>query len=154
VAWCIQGPTDGLAWSEPGERERAGSADVPGPLLELITLQCRKQTHKTQKILTRHFLLIKRVEACVHSHWATRKHKMAGSGSSLYPWLRCTCPSPGICPGKRFTVSLDWLKGLGGWVRVCSLAGNGVVQESRRRSKDPLNMQVTEDGDLRHFKVI
>jgi hypothetical protein len=36
----------------------------------------------------------------------------------------------------------DWLKGLGGWVRACSLAGNGVVQESRRRSKDPLNMQV------------
>jgi hypothetical protein len=34
-------------------------------------------------------------------------------------------------------------KKLGGWVRVCSLVGNGVVQEPRRRSKDPLNMQVT-----------
>jgi hypothetical protein len=34
-------------------------------------------------------------------------------------------------------------KRLGEWVRACSLAGNGVVQESRRRSKDPLNMQVT-----------
>jgi hypothetical protein len=32
---------------------------------------------------------------------------------------------------------------LGGWVRACSLVGNGVVQESGRRSKDPLNMQVT-----------
>jgi hypothetical protein len=34
-------------------------------------------------------------------------------------------------------------KRLGGWVRACSLVGNGVIQESGRRSKDPLNMQVT-----------
>jgi hypothetical protein len=34
-------------------------------------------------------------------------------------------------------------KRLGGWVRACSLAGNGVAQESGRRSKDPLNVQVT-----------
>jgi hypothetical protein len=34
-------------------------------------------------------------------------------------------------------------KRLGGWVRAYSLAGNGVVQESERRSKDPLNIQVT-----------
>jgi hypothetical protein len=34
-------------------------------------------------------------------------------------------------------------KRLGGWVRACSLASNGVVQESGRRSKDTLNMQVT-----------
>jgi hypothetical protein len=34
-------------------------------------------------------------------------------------------------------------KRLGGWVRACSLVGNGVVQESGRSSKDPLNMQVT-----------
>jgi hypothetical protein len=40
--------------------------------------------------------------------------------------------------------SLSWLaKRLGGWVRAYSLAGNGVVQESGRRSKDPLNLQVT-----------
>jgi hypothetical protein len=32
-------------------------------------------------------------------------------------------------------------KRLGGWFRACSLVGNRVVQESRRRSKDPLNMQ-------------
>jgi hypothetical protein len=36
--------------------------------LELIILQCRKQTHMRQKILTRQFLLIKRVQACTHSH--------------------------------------------------------------------------------------
>jgi hypothetical protein len=24
-----------------------------------------------------------------------------------------TCPSPGICPGQRFTIFPDWLKGLG-----------------------------------------
>jgi hypothetical protein len=44
---------------------------IPGQaskLLELITLQCQKQTHKRQKLLTRQFLLIKRVQACAHSH--------------------------------------------------------------------------------------
>jgi hypothetical protein len=34
-------------------------------------------------------------------------------------------------------------KRLGGWVRAYSSADNGVVQESGRKSKDPLNMQVT-----------
>jgi hypothetical protein len=43
----------------------------------------------------------------------THKHKMVDSGSSLYPWCSCTCPSPGICPGQRFTVFPNWLKGLG-----------------------------------------
>jgi hypothetical protein len=43
----------------------------------------------------------------------TRKHKMAASSSSLYPWHSCTCPSPGNFPGQRFTISLNWLKGLG-----------------------------------------
>jgi hypothetical protein len=43
----------------------------------------------------------------------TRKHKMTNSDSSLYPWHSCTCPSPEICPGQRFTVFPDWLKGLG-----------------------------------------
>jgi hypothetical protein len=42
-------------------------------------------------------------------------------------------------------------KRLGGWVRVYSLAGNGIVQETGRRSKDLLNRQVTSDGDLRKF---
>jgi hypothetical protein len=43
----------------------------------------------------------------------THKHKMADSGSSLYPWHNHTCHSPGICPGQRFTVFPSWLKGLG-----------------------------------------
>jgi hypothetical protein len=34
-------------------------------------------------------------------------------------------------------------KRLGGWARACSLVGNGVVQESGRRSKNTLKMQVT-----------
>jgi hypothetical protein len=41
------------------------------------------------------------------------RHKMADSGSSLYPWCSRTCLSPGICPGQRFTVFPHWLKGLG-----------------------------------------
>jgi hypothetical protein len=40
------------------------------------------------------------------------KHKMADS-DSLHPWRRCICPSPGICPGQRFTVFPDKLTGLG-----------------------------------------
>jgi hypothetical protein len=36
-------------------------------MLELKTLRCQKQTHKRQKILTRPFLLINRVQACAHS---------------------------------------------------------------------------------------
>jgi hypothetical protein len=44
--------------------------------------------------------------------------------------------------------SLSWLAKR---LRACSLVGNGAVQESRRRSKDSLNLQVTEDGDLRNF---
>jgi hypothetical protein len=48
--------------------------------------------------------------------------------------------------------SLSWLgKRCGGWVRACSLVSNGVVQESGRRSKDPLNMKVTEVGNPRNF---
>jgi hypothetical protein len=42
-------------------------------------------------------------------------------------------------------------KRLRGWVSAYSLVGNEVIQESRKRSKNPLNMQVTEDGDLRNF---
>jgi hypothetical protein len=34
-------------------------------------------------------------------------------------------------------------KRLGGFVRAYNLSGNGVVQESGRRSKDPLNIQAT-----------
>jgi hypothetical protein len=39
--------------------------------------------------------------------------RQADSGSSLYPWHSCSCPSPWICPGQRFTIFLNWLKGLG-----------------------------------------
>jgi hypothetical protein len=41
------------------------------------------------------------------------EHKIVHGGSSLCPWCSRTCPSPGICPGQRFTVFLSWLKGLG-----------------------------------------
>jgi hypothetical protein len=33
-------------------------------------------------------------------------------------------------------------KRLGGWIRAYSLASNGAIQESRRRNRNPLNMQV------------
>jgi hypothetical protein len=39
-----------------------------------------------------------------------------------------------ICPCQRFTISLV-TKRLGGWVRAYSLAGNGVVQESKEEAR-------------------
>jgi hypothetical protein len=84
------------------------------PLLELKTLQCQKQTHKRQrKSWQSNFFWSK---GCKHIFTAaeqTSEHKMADSGSSLYPWCSCTCPLPGICPHQRVTTFLDWLKGLG-----------------------------------------
>jgi hypothetical protein len=82
-------------------------------LLELITLQCRKQTHKRQKIRQGNFSWSRGCKHILTPTKETCKHKMADCDSSLYPWRSCTCPSPGICPGQRFAVSLDWLKGLG-----------------------------------------
>jgi hypothetical protein len=65
------------------------------------------------KILTNNFFSSK---GCKHIftpvEW-TCEHKMVDSVFSLYPWGSCTCPSPGICPGQRFTIFLDCLKGLG-----------------------------------------
>jgi hypothetical protein len=72
----------------------------------------------------------------------TRKHKVADSGSSLYPWLIVPAPHLGFVYVKG-SQSPGLAKRLEGWVRACSLVGNGVIQESRRRNKDPLNMQVT-----------
>jgi hypothetical protein len=60
---------------------------------------------------------IKREQHVLTPAEQTREHKMADSGSFLYPWRSCTCPLPRICPGQRFTVSLDWLKGLGDGLR-------------------------------------
>jgi hypothetical protein len=108
-------------------------------VLELKTLRCWKQTHERQKIFTRQFLVIKRVQACTHSAEWTCEHKMADSGSSFYPWCSCICPSPGICPGQRFTVFLDWLKGLGDglghgiWQAI--FAGNGVYKNPEEETE-------------------
>jgi hypothetical protein len=80
---------------------------------ELKTLQCWKWHTRGRKSWQGNFFWSK---GCKHvltpAEW-THKHKMADSGSSLYPWPSYTCCSPGICPGQRFTISLNWLKGLG-----------------------------------------
>jgi hypothetical protein len=78
----------------------------------------------------------------IPAEW-TLEHKMVNSGFSVYPWHSCTCPLSGICPGQRFTIFLDWLKGLGDrWGHIiwqAIFAGNGAVQESRRRNRYLLN---------------
>jgi hypothetical protein len=84
----------------------------------------------------------------------THEHKMVDSGSSLYPWYSCTCSSPGICSGQRFTIFPDWLKGLGYrlghviWKAI--FMSDGAVPESGRRNKNPLNN--ASHLELRNFK--
>jgi hypothetical protein len=109
--------------------------------LELKTLWCWKQTHKREKILTVSF-----------DQKGTGMYSLQLSGHVTTKWLteaspisltQCTCPLPGICPGQRFTIFLDWLKALGGglghaiWRTI--FVGNGVVQESGRRNRNSLN---------------
>jgi hypothetical protein len=59
-----------------------------------------KTDTERQKILTRQYLLIKRVQACTSPAEQTCEHKMANHGSSLYPWRSCTCPNPGFVQVK------------------------------------------------------
>jgi hypothetical protein len=109
---------------------------------ELKTLQCWKQTHERQKILTRQFLLIKRVQACTHCSWSDMWVQNGWQWLLLISWRGCACFLPGICPGQRFTIFLNWLKGLGDglghviWWAI--FMGNGTVQESGR-NRNPLN---------------
>jgi hypothetical protein len=147
-------------------------------MLEMITLWCRKQTHKRQKILTRQFSLNQegasmcslllsnttlwcRKQTHKRQKILTRQFSLNQEGASMcslplsntqaqngWQWLLLISLMQLYLPltwdlSRSKVHNLSWLaKRLGGWVRACSLAGNGVVQESRRRSKDPLNMQV------------
>jgi hypothetical protein len=112
-------------------------------VLELKTLQSWKQTHERQgKSWQGNFFWSKGCKHVLTPAEQTLEHKMADSGSSLYPWCICTCPSPRICPVQRFTVFPDWLKGLGDglehiiWWAI--FVGNGTMQESGR-NRNPLN---------------
>jgi hypothetical protein len=109
--------------------------------MELIIFWCQKQTHKRQNLDKAISLDQEGKRMC---SLQLSKH----TGTKWLTWL--------------LLISLTWLylpltwdlsrsklhnlsrlaKRLGGWVRACSLLGNGIVQESRR-SKDPLTMQVT-----------
>jgi hypothetical protein len=66
-----RGPTQ-VVKCLPSKHQNLSSIPVPkkrkkaNMVLELKTRRCRKQTHKRQKILTRPFLLINRVQACAH----------------------------------------------------------------------------------------
>jgi hypothetical protein len=58
------------------------------------------------------------------------------------PNLVVPAPNPGFVQVEVHNLP-RLAKRPGGWVRVCSLAGNEVIQESGKRSKEPLNMQLT-----------
>jgi hypothetical protein len=101
-------------------------------LLELITLQCWKQTHKRQKILTRQFSLDEEGASMCS---LLLSHTQAQNG---WQWLLLISLTLTWALSRPKIHSLSQLaKRLGGWVRACSLVGNGLVQESGRRSKDP-----------------
>jgi hypothetical protein len=110
-------------------------------VLELKTLQCRKQTHEGQrKSWQGNFFWSK---GCKHvlapAEW-TCKHKRADSSFSLYPQSGCTAPYLGFVQVKVH--SLSWLpKRLGGWVRAHNLAGNFWGQWSctriQRKKQEP-----------------
>jgi hypothetical protein len=93
--------------------------------------------------LTRQFLLMKRVQACAHSSQANMQGQNGWQWLLLISLMQLYLPLTWDLSRSRFSQSSRLAKRLGGWVRVYSLAGNGAVQGSGRRSKEPLNMQVT-----------
>jgi hypothetical protein len=103
----------GRAGTPPSQTE-CKILDWAPKLLELITLSAENRHTRDRKSWQGNFLLIKRLQAYMLTPTKqTCKDKMAHSGSYLYAWPSCTCPSPGIYPGQRFTISPNWLKGLG-----------------------------------------
>jgi hypothetical protein len=101
-----------------------------------------KTDTKRQKILTTQFSLDQ--EGASMCSLQLSKHadtKWLTVAPSYIPDAIVPAPHLGFVQIKGHSLS-RLAKRLGGWVRACSLAGNGIVQESGRRSKDPLNMQV------------
>jgi hypothetical protein len=110
----------------------------PGPspkLLELLIPQYQKQTHRRQKI--------KRVQTCAHSSWANMQAQNGWQWLLLISLRQSYLPLTWDLSRSKNHNPSRLAERLGGCIRACCLGGNGVVQESRRRSKDPLNMQVT-----------
>jgi hypothetical protein len=64
-------------------------------MLELETLQCQKQTHETQKSWQGNFFWSKGCKHVLTLAEQTLEHKMADSGSSLYPWRSVPAPHLG-----------------------------------------------------------
>jgi hypothetical protein len=82
---------------------------------------------------------------CKHVLTPTKQHTSTKWLTVASPYIPDTVvPAPHLgFVQVRGSRSPRLAKRLGGWVRACSLVGNGVVQESGRSSKDPLNMQAT-----------
>jgi hypothetical protein len=87
------------------------------------------------------FLLIKRVQACALSSWANTEAQNGWQWLLLISLRQLYLPLTwDLSIQVKGSQSSQLAKRLGGWVRAYSLI---CVQESRRRSKDLLNMQVT-----------
>jgi hypothetical protein len=101
-----------------------------------------KKTHKRQKILTRQFSLDQ--EGASTCSLQLSKHASTKWLTMAPPYIPDTvvhAPHLDLSRSKVHNLSRLATR-LGGWVRACSFVDNGVIQESRRRSKDPLNTQV------------
>jgi hypothetical protein len=72
----------------------------------------KTDTRETEKVFTKQFLLIK--GASMYSLQLSRREStqwMTVASPHILTWLYL--PTPGVCPGQRFTTFLHWLKGLG-----------------------------------------
>jgi hypothetical protein len=111
-------------------------------LLELKTLQCREQTHQRQR-KSWQFLLIKRVQASTHSSWADTWAQHGRQWLLLISLTQLYLPLAWDFSRSKVPNLSDWLKvlgdGLGHIVWPAIFLGNGAVQESGRRNRNPLN---------------
>jgi hypothetical protein len=111
-------------------------------MLELITLRCWKQTHKRQKILARQFSLDQEGASMCSLLLSDTQAQNGWQLLLLISLTQLYLPLTWDLSRSKVHSLPQLAKRLGEWVRAYSLAGNGVLQESWRRSKDFLNMQV------------
>jgi hypothetical protein len=91
---------------------------------ELKTLWCQKQTHGRQKILTRQFLLIKRVQARAHSSWPDTQAQNGWQWLLLISLMQLYLPLTWDLSRSKVHNPSQLAKRLMGWVRACNLEGN------------------------------
>jgi hypothetical protein len=105
------------------------------------SLVLKTDTQETEKILTRQFLLIKRVQACIHSSWVDTWAQNGWQWLLLISLTQLYLPLTWDLSSLKVHNPSQLAKRLRGWVRAHSLVGSfhgdGAVQESRRKKQGP-----------------